>query len=113
MSSWPWPGSRSPPPFRSAPRRARSRRPAEGVTMVALGPGGQATLSLLPGRSGRNRLEAGVVDREGAPVLVREGALSWSKADGSFEPAQVTVLLPAPGAVTADDIVLPRAGRWR
>ena len=59
----------SPPPRALAPA-------AEGVTVVAPGPGGQATLSLLRGRSGSNRLEAGVVDREGAPVMARDGLLS-------------------------------------
>jgi copper transport protein len=96
----------SPPPRAVAPA-------TDGVTVVVPGPGGQATLSLLPGRRGRNRLEAGVVDRDGAPVLAREGSLSWSTADGSFQPARASVSLPAPGAVIAEDIMLPRAGRWR
>lgn len=48
----------------------------EGVTITAPGRGGQATITLHPGTTGPNRLEAMVVDRDGLPIVARSAELS-------------------------------------
>ena len=74
--------------------------------------GGQATLTVLPGRTGTNRLEAWVTDANGAPVSAREGTVSWSLPAAGIERSRLPVALPAPGVATAAGLVLPRGGRW-
>jgi copper transport protein len=97
-------------PFSPPPRALGA---AEGITVVVSGRGGQATLTLIPGRVGRNRLEAGVADRDGAPIVAREAALAWSLTAAGIEPVRVEASLPLPGVVTVADVELPRSGRWR
>jgi copper transport protein len=96
----------------SPPPRALASQ-ISGITVVASGRVGQATLTLVPGRVGANRLEAGVADRDGVPVTAREATVAWSLPAAGIEPVRVDAGQPLPGVVFADRIVLPRAGRWR
>ena len=96
----------------SPPPRALVEQ-AAGLTVVASGRAGQSTLTLVPGRVGANRLEAGVADRDGAPVTAREASVAWSLPAAAIEPVRVDARQPLPGVVVADGILLPRAGRWR
>ena len=98
-------------PFSPPPRALAAE--AAGITVVASGRSGQATLTLIPGRIGANRLEAGVADRDGAPVMAREATLAWSLPAAGIEPIRVDAGLPLPGVVVAHDISLPQPGRWR
>jgi copper transport protein len=82
------------------------------LTLVIAAPGGQATLTLLPGRAGVNRLEAWITDGNGMPVEAREGSVAWSLPAAGIERAQAALALPAPGVATARGIALPRGGRW-
>ena len=73
----------SPPPRAlAAPTPPR----ADGITVVASGPDGQAVLTLMPGRAGTNRLEAWVTDRDGAPRLAREATVAWAMPAAGIEP---------------------------
>ncbi len=98
-------------PFSPPPRA--TNQPAEGVTVVASGRTGQATLTLIPGRVGENRLEAGAADRDGTPVIAREATVAWSLPAAGIEPIRTSASQPLPGVIVADDILLPRPGRWR
>lgn len=101
-------------PFSPPPRALQATPPAEeGIAVVASAPGGgQATLTLLPGRVGANRLQAWVTDPDGAPLAAREASLRWSLPEAGLEPARVAAALPAPGVVLAEGVTLARAGRW-
>ena len=99
----------SPPPRALA---ALAELDPGALSVVVAAPGGQATLTVLPGRTGTNRLEAWVTDANGAPVSAREGTLSWSLPTAGIERARLPVALPAPGVATAAGLVLPRGGRW-
>lgn len=85
----------------------------EGRTLVIATPAGQATLSLLPGRAGSNRLEAQIMDGNGEPILAREGSIAWSLAAAGIERQQAALVLPAAGVATATGLALPRGGRWQ
>ena len=98
-------------PF-SPPPRALAETEA-GVTVLASGTQGQALLTLIPGRIGPNRLQAGIADRDGAPVLAREASVAWSLPEAGIEPVRGTAAMPLPGGAVADGILLPQAGRWR
>ena len=68
-------------PF-SPPPRALAAPPDdiedEGITVVASGSAGQAVLTLLPGRTGANRLQAWVTDRDGVPLAGRSATVAWA-----------------------------------
>ena len=98
-------------PFSPPPRA--TNQPPEGVTVVASGRAGQATLTLIPGRVGANRLEAGAADRDGTPLVAREATIAWSLPAAGIEAIRVNASQPLPGVIVADDILLPRPGRWR
>ncbi|MGD9507583.1 MAG: copper resistance CopC/CopD family protein [Geminicoccaceae bacterium] len=83
------------------------------ATIVAPGRGGQATITLRPGRSGANRLEAMVVDRDGLPIMARSAELLWSLPEAGFEPLRLAGSLPQPGVVLAAPVDMPATGRWR
>ena len=85
----------------------------EGVTVVASSRGGQATITLLPGRVGANRVEATVVDRDGLPIVARSAELIWSMPEGGFEPLHLAAALPLPGVATGGPVTMPKPGRWR
>lgn len=95
----------SPPP--------RATEENSTITVVASGRGGQATLSLVPGRIGSYRLEAGVADPDGVPIAAREATLVWSAPALGVEPIRLAATMPLPGVVVADGLPRPRAGRWR
>lgn len=97
----------------SPPPRALAALDTGALTVVVAAPAGQATLTLLPGRTGTNRLEAWVTDRDGGPVQAREASLSWSLPDAGIERSRAAMELPAPGVATATGLVLPRGGRWK
>jgi copper transport protein len=84
-----------------------------GVTVVASSRGGQATITLLPGRVGANRVEATVVDRDGLPIVARSAELIWSMPEGGFEPLHIAAALPLPGVATGGPMTMPKPGRWR
>ena len=98
-------------PFSPPPRALAEPEP--GVTILASGAQGQALLTLIPGHLGANRLQAGVADRDGAPVLAREASLAWSLPEGGIEPVRAAATMPLPGVVIAEGVQLPQAGRWR
>ena len=98
----------SPPPRALAAAAAAT----DGITVVASGSDGQAVLTLMPGRTGANRLEAWVTDREGAPRPAREATISWTLPAAGIEAQHRAASLPAPGVVAAEGIILPRAGAW-
>ncbi|MFZ1431388.1 MAG: CopD family protein [Geminicoccaceae bacterium] len=95
------------------PPRVLTALDTGALTVVIAAPAGQATLTLLPGRTGTNRLEAWVTDRDGGPVQAREASLSWSLPDAGIERSRAAMELPAPGVATATGLVLPRGGRWK
>jgi copper transport protein len=106
----------SPPPRALAPRAggsAATAAPADGLAVVASAPGAQATLTLIPGRPGANRLLAWVTDLDGVPVRAREAGVAWSLPSAGIERSRAAAALPTPGVAVADGVVLPRAGRWR
>jgi copper transport protein len=86
---------------------------AGGVTVVAAAPGGQATLTLVPGRPGANRLEARVTDTTGAPVAAKEATVAMALPEAGIEPARSRAAMPRPGVYVAEGLAVPRAGRWR
>ena len=97
----------------SPPPRAAAQANS-GITVVASGRGGQATLSLIPGRAGSYRLEAGVTDPDGVPIAAREATIVWSAPTlVGIEPMRLAATAPLPGVVVADGLPAPRAGRWR
>lgn len=98
-------------PFSPPPRSLTAD--AGGITVVASTPAGQATFTLVPGRVGANRLEAGVVDRDGAPLAARRATLAWSLPAAGIEASHVEASLPLPGVVIAAGLALPTPGRWR
>ncbi len=98
-------------PF-SPPPRALAED-GSGISVVASGRGGQAILTLLPGRLGVNRLQAGVTDQDGAPISAREARFAWSLPSAGIEPIRVAATLPLPGVVVAEGIPIPQPGRWR
>ena len=83
-----------------------------GVTIVATAQGRQAVIALLPGRPGPNRFEARVTDVGGAPVAAREATVRWSLPEAGIEPVRTAATAPLPGVYAADDLNLPRTGRW-
>lgn len=97
----------------SPPPRALAALDGGALTVVVAAPAGQATLTLLPGRTGTNRLEAWVTDRDGGPIQAREASLSWSLPDAGIESSRAAMNLPAPGVATAAGLVMPRGGRWK
>jgi copper transport protein len=98
-------------PLSPPPRAAAAVE--EGVTVVASSRGGQATITLLPGRVGANRVEATVVDRDGLPIVARSGEIAWSMPEGGFEPLHLAAALPLPGVATGAPVTMPKPGRWR
>ena len=98
-------------PFSPPPRALTGD--AGGITIVASTQAGQATFTLVPGRVGANRLEAGVVDRDGAPLVARQATLAWSLPASGIEASHVEASLPLPGVVIAGGVALPTPGRWR
>jgi copper transport protein len=86
---------------------------AGGVTIVAAAPGGQATLTLVPGRPGANRLEARVTDTTGAPVAAKEATVAMALPEAGIEPGRFRAATLRPGVYVAEGIAVPRAGRWR
>ena len=86
---------------------------AGGVTIVAAAPGGQATLTLIPGRPGANRLEAWVTDTAGAAVAAKEATVAMALPEAGIEPNRFRAAMPRPGVYVAEGLALPRAGRWR
>jgi copper transport protein len=97
-------------PFSPPPRALTDQEP--GISVVASGRQGQAMLTLVPGRPGANRLQAGVADRDGAPLTAREASFAWSLPAAGIEPIHVAAALPLPGLVVADSVVLPQPGWW-
>ena len=97
-------------PLSPPPRSAAAAE--EGVTIVAPGRGGQATITLHPGGTGPNRLEAMVVDRDGLPIVARSAELFWSMPDAGIEPLRLAASLPLPGVVVAAPIEIAVPGRW-
>lgn len=96
------------------PPRAISRTAAPaGITAVIAAPGGQAVVTLLPGRVGANRLEAWVTDSAGTPITAKEARILLSLPGAGIEPWRVLAAMPQPGVYTADGLFLPLAGRWR
>jgi copper transport protein len=98
-------------PFSPPPRALAGDEP--GISVVASGREGQALLTLVPGRVGTNRLQAGIADRDGAPLTAREASVAWSLPAAGLEPVRVAASLPLPGVVVADGVLLPQPGRWR
>ncbi|MFO1050026.1 MAG: CopD family protein [Geminicoccaceae bacterium] len=96
----------------SPPPRAAAQENSS-ITVIASGRGGQATLSLVPGRAGSYRLEAGVADPDGVPIAAREAIIVWSAPTLGIEPLRLAATMPLPGVVVADGLPRPRAGRWR
>ena len=86
---------------------------AGGVTIVAAAPGGQATLTLVPGWPGANRLEAWVTDTTGAPVAAKEATVAMALPEAGIEPDRFRAAMPRPGVYVAEGLAVPRAGRWR
>jgi copper transport protein len=101
------------PPPRALPAAGKAQAEEAGVSIVATAQGRQAVLSLLPGRTGANRLEAWVTDAGGAPVAAQEASLRLALPEAGIEPARFPATMPRPGAYAAEGVVLPRAGRWR
>ncbi len=97
----------------SPPPRALAALDTGALTIVVAAPAGQATLTLLPGRTGTNRLEAWITDRDGRPVQAREATLSWSLPAAGIERSRAAMELPVPGVATAAGLVMPLGGRWK
>ena len=102
-------------PFDPPPRAiaAAQRDAAEGVTIIVAARDGQATLTLLPGQPGTNRLEAWVTDASGVAVAAKEATVSTALLEAGIEPARSPAAMPRPGVYVAEELAIPRAGRWR
>ena len=102
-------------PFDPPPRAiaAAQRDAAEGVTIIVAARDDQATLTLLPGQPGTNRLEAWVTDASGVPVAAKEATVSTALPEAGIEPARSQAAMPRPGVYVAEELAIPRAGRWR
>jgi copper transport protein len=101
-------------PFDPPPRAMAGRDTgAGGVAIVAAAPGGQATLTLVPGRPGANRLEAWATDTSGAPITAKEATVAVALPEAGIEPNRFRATMPRAGVYVAEGLAMPRAGSWR
>ena len=83
------------------------------MAIVAAAPGGQATLTLVPGRPGANRLEAWATDTSGAPITAKEATVAVALPEAGIEPNRFRATMPRAGVYVAEGLAMPRAGSWR
>jgi copper transport protein len=102
-----------PPPRALASPTAAMPEENAGLTIVVTAQGRQAALTLIPGRTGANRLEAWVTDAASEPVVAREAVVRLALPEAGIEPARFPATMPQPGAFIASGLPIPRSGRWR
>jgi copper transport protein len=100
-----------PPPRAQAPPGTEAAEP--GITVLLAARGQVATVTLLPGRPGANRLLATVADPAGAPLAAQAASVILALPAAGLEPARYPLAMARPGVYQDDALLLPRAGRWQ
>ena len=95
----------------TAPPRAVEPVP-EGAELHLHDSSTMAVVTLEPGTVGPNEVTIDLSDPEGAPLVVREMEISFSRHDGALEPVRAIAMSDGNGIWSASAFLLPIAGDW-
>lgn len=98
--------------FRLTPPPRGGEIAAEALELHLHGASTTAVVTLEPGRAGPNAIKIDLSDPEGAPLIVQEMEVSFSREDGALEPVRATATRDLDGTWSAPSLLLPMAGDW-